>query len=980
MLEFSRPWKGVTKPVNQPNRSWDHSMLGNRPSSLLSSGISKEHWAEASGDGVTLKAYREFPAVQRQLSNQGTSLLSKLEENKGKWFTISSNQISGRDKTKKVPEYATISKAMSLASKYNRTALRSGLFNQGSTDKDPGRLQQLHNKLSSYSMLGMPKLSANLSTEWEVRRNDDSNVKLEPSWKDIVHGHENMSRKQSHLQEAVWELIYTEAAYLKKLRIVTDLFINGILNLHTCEILTEVQPHRLFSNLPEIIRAHRAFWEQIILPVLLEARKSRKPFDPRCLQPGFMTFSDRFSPYIQYCAAQEKCMEYARQEMEQNELFRIYVAWVETHKQCNRMRLSDMLARPHQRITKYPLLLKSILKRVEETETRDALQNMINKVEEFLHHINSKMQLHEEHQKLAAVAQRIDSYDVVETIGEEVDKHLREFSTLDLTAPMQAVGSQHVRQLLLEGYLKIREGKDSKTEMYTFLFSDLILFTKHQKKTDTAKVTRPPLMIDQAVCRQLKDPASFLLIYLNDFCCAVAAYVIQAQDSKICKQWIEAIHNAQRELIKMKGEESRRKEAEQRLVVKEQGAQAKDSEEGISLYRQVHKASESTRQQGRSDSLIIPQLLVTNDDEELLAVKNGNTVIRNQSDDADEPGSAETEPGAFPRIVNHRIRRQKPLKRPNRKMALLSSSEASTELPSTTGTSQQDIPTIANSDHSNPSLLCPQLTSRSLHALSTSNPDLPSSGTHLSMPDRMLRTQKWLSSSGLGHSSSDLFLRTQQQNTISGSQEAILSIPDFSLGQKSLSASELENKLNSYPRSKSLADTLLRAEAMDRDWGSRQGSEKGFSFSIAMSASDKGWSEDELFSDGEELEFVKGHAHSGTAFKAQSMDGGLEDDEEDEAPFDAEELAHIEKLHSRIREQCSPVFLDSTDTPWNEYRSSDHLESDNMVFQYNSQADDDDEEGEDNILGSREGVQRRLTISELHRIRGIDASEDTFTL
>lgn len=51
--------------------------------------------------------------------------------------------------------------------------------------------------------------------------------------------------------------------------------------------------------------------------------------------------------------------------------------WGETHKQCNRLKLADMVAKPHQRLTKYPLLLKSILKKTDEPSARDALSDMV---------------------------------------------------------------------------------------------------------------------------------------------------------------------------------------------------------------------------------------------------------------------------------------------------------------------------------------------------------------------------------------------------------------------------------------------------------------------------------------------------------------------------------------------------------------------------------------------------------------------------
>lgn len=48
-------------------------------------------------------------------------------------------------------------------------------------------------------------------------------------------------------------------------------------------------------------------------------------------------------------------------------------------------------------------------------------------------------------------------------------------------------------------------------DVYLFLFSDVLLVTKPQRKADRAKVIRPPLMLEKLVCRPLRDPSMSLL-------------------------------------------------------------------------------------------------------------------------------------------------------------------------------------------------------------------------------------------------------------------------------------------------------------------------------------------------------------------------------------------------------------------------------------------------------------------------------------
>lgn len=106
------------------------------------------------------------------------------------------------------------------------------------------------------------------------------------------------------------------------------------------------------------------------------------------------------------------------------------------------------------------------------------------------------MRQRQERQRLAGVVSRIDAYEVVEGSNDEVDKvrvagalevpgcqgggccrlpgfgpdlsdvsHLKllkEFLHLDLTAPMPGTSPEETRQLLLEGSLRMKEGRDSK--------------------------------------------------------------------------------------------------------------------------------------------------------------------------------------------------------------------------------------------------------------------------------------------------------------------------------------------------------------------------------------------------------------------------------------------------------------------------------------------------------------------------------------
>ncbi|NWT57601.1 PKHG5 protein, partial [Erythrocercus mccallii] len=440
----------------------------------------------------------------------------------------------------------------------NRAASRfSGFFGSGTSTGSFGRetekLEQLVNRLHAYSSFGLPKLPSQLRFDrdsWE-EDGDEAGLTLEDSWQQIIQGTEVLSRRQCHQQEAIWELLHTEATYIRNLKVITDLFLSCLVNLQESGLLCEVDAERLFSNIGEIIQLHCKLWRSVMASVLAKARRTGALLDPIDFLDGFKMFGSLFKPYVRYCMEEEGCMEYMRALLRDSELFRTYVTWAEKQEQCSRLKLSDMLVKPHQRLTKYPLLLKSILKKTDEPRAREAINTMISSVERFINDVNSRMRQRQERQRLDAILSRIDAYEVVEGSTDEVDKLLKEFLRLDLTAPIPGTSPEDTRQLLLEGSLRMREGKDSKMDVYCFLFTDLFLITKPFKKAERTKVIRQPLLVDRVVCRELRDPGSFLLIYLNELGSAVAAYTFQTS-GQLCRSWVEAVRNAQNLLQRLR--------------------------------------------------------------------------------------------------------------------------------------------------------------------------------------------------------------------------------------------------------------------------------------------------------------------------------------------------------------------------------------------------------------------------------------------
>ncbi|XP_051575886.1 uncharacterized protein LOC127453508 isoform X2 [Myxocyprinus asiaticus] len=464
------------------------------------------------------------------------------------------HRYNTKKKQRVAVDFSTVSKATSTGVK-TRGALMQVFFSQGVSDKNAtqedrsggiqGQVDALKKVLDSFTV------PADLRWMWGEGGTETA---LEQTWTDIVRSHESMSKTQRHQQEALWELLNTELTYINKLNIAKDLVLAALSHCHGYGFLQDVKPTMLFSNLPSILDAHQLFWQEVMYPMLQEVRLTGRPFDPLRLEGGCLQFPERFSAYFKYCWEEERNVEFTRRQLDTNPQFHTYLTWVENHPQCGRMRLGDIQAKPHQRITKYPLLLKAVLKTTEDLPTQNALHRMLNGVNNFLESINDYLQVKEDELALSVAAHRIEGYKI-EGLSEEIDKHVREYCCFDLTSPMRGVGPKVIRKQLLEETLKVRGRKDNK-ELVVLLFTDVLLMTKTQKKSDKLKVVRPPLPLEKIHCIELKDGYSFVLVEVGDLGCAVSVYCLSTPSPDSCSSWLSALHEAQMALDTLRKNEA----------------------------------------------------------------------------------------------------------------------------------------------------------------------------------------------------------------------------------------------------------------------------------------------------------------------------------------------------------------------------------------------------------------------------------------
>lgn len=420
------------------------------------------------------------------------------------------------------------------------------LFNPFTKTQD--KMDQLTELLNTYSAHGLPPLP-----DWITRGRlhyDSNTLYLERHWSDIVAFHEKMNKRQRDQQEALWELLTTEVEYIRKIKVIIDLFYCCLVNLQANQLLNEINLDMVFSNVCDVFYATCHFWVVHMSQVLKRSRETKEPLDPCLLKSGFQVFDKLFEPYIKYCLDLEYCRDYLKCKIKDNDLFRTFIMWAEGQTQCSRLSLVDLIAKPFQRITKYSLLLFAIKKPLEKMETngdvdqqkRD-ISKMVQQVEKFVLQVNKAMRQRHEHMQLSVLMDKIDSYEAVEVPSDECLKMTEQFCKFDLSMPMPGCGESEKRNLLFEGGLKFKDNY-TKTDVYCFLFTDMLLITKPTgKRGDKVKVFKPPMRLDKIVVQSMRDVASFMVLYLNEYGMAQAVYTLHG-DSKV---WVAHLTKAQRD-------------------------------------------------------------------------------------------------------------------------------------------------------------------------------------------------------------------------------------------------------------------------------------------------------------------------------------------------------------------------------------------------------------------------------------------------
>lgn len=260
----------------------------------------------------------------------------------------------------------------------------------------------------------------------------------------------------------IWE---TEVGYVHDLEVVQKIFINP---LRDASILSRTEIPQIFGNL-EVLHQYNAQFLSSLNDRLSDSHNYEDINDLSLANIGdlfIQVATPNFSSmYKTYCKNYRACLDALRYFKDRIPEFDPFVRKCELAEECKALDLGSFLIKPVQRICKYPLLLRELLKCTSENHSdHEDLVKAIAIFEELTAHIDNAKEDTENFPDLERIQEKLDGFQVL-TPG---------------------------RVFIREGYLmKLSPRKaDYYQERYLFLFNDVLVYARPKKNLKFQKGKR----------------------------------------------------------------------------------------------------------------------------------------------------------------------------------------------------------------------------------------------------------------------------------------------------------------------------------------------------------------------------------------------------------------------------------------------------------------------------------------------------------
>ncbi|OCT78812.1 ephexin-1 isoform X1 [Xenopus laevis] len=378
---------------------------------------------------------------------------------------------------------------------------------------------------SQKTPLGSPPPIENQRANYTLSRLESSSSGFN-LWQDLPDVRKSgvlslLQPQEVKLQEAMFELLTSEASYYKSLRLVVSHFMDSErlrATLHQSEI------HFIFSNALEVLATSERFL------LALEQRFEENIVISDVCDIVYEHAEKHFVVYVTYVCNQTYQERAYRKLLQERPEFRDAVGHLETDPVCRGLPFASFLILPFQRITRLKLLVQNILTKVEEGSEREM----------------TALQAHRELEKL------------VRACNEGVRKMSRTEQLISIEKTLEfKIKSvpiiSHSRWVMKQGELQQMSGpRTSRTlrtkklfrPVYLFLFNDLLLMCKpltgeRYQVFDVA--TRGLLRVEELEDQGQTLANVFILKLLENAHEREFTYMLKATSQSEMKRWMTSL-------------------------------------------------------------------------------------------------------------------------------------------------------------------------------------------------------------------------------------------------------------------------------------------------------------------------------------------------------------------------------------------------------------------------------------------------------
>ncbi|KAF8874204.1 hypothetical protein CPB84DRAFT_1967046 [Gymnopilus junonius] len=309
-------------------------------------------------------------------------------------------------------------------------------------------------------------------------------------------------------QEAIFELINTEAAYVRDLQLIVEVFYSSMMPMLSPKEVTVV-----FANIEDLLLTNTVF-----VSSLEERQKDCRLYVDK-IGDILLTHIPNMAVYTEYCVNQSTAIKVLKSLRDSNAELAAHLQRLrDENPRVRNLDLSSYLLAPMQRVTRYPLLIKQIVHYTEVGDEYDAIKTSCDMAEKILDHINETIREQEGYETLKRISQDL-------WIGK---------GRLDLTAPTRFMGP---RRLIREGSLmKAKSGR----KLHAFLCSDILVLVDESLKN----LYRMPIPLAHAQVSGSKDDTAFQIT--QAYPRGGDSVSLRALSARDCQQWVQEIDSAGR--------------------------------------------------------------------------------------------------------------------------------------------------------------------------------------------------------------------------------------------------------------------------------------------------------------------------------------------------------------------------------------------------------------------------------------------------